>query len=212
MIDLIEFEKFSTYLQMTVKEVKTVIVGSTGVGKTCIAGRAFMPDFDPSMPPEPTLGAQFCEGSFPGLDNLYTIKFQIWDTAGQEAYKSLAPIFFKNAIIAILVFDLTNRKTLEELDYYGQLLNEQEPSCFRAVVGNKKDLEQERQVSFEEGQEYAKKLRSDFYIETSAFTGENVKQLFESLAQQDLPISTVQDSTVVPISQASKTGKKKCCK
>lgn len=196
---------------MSVKEAKTVIVGSTGVGKTSIAGRAFLPNFDPSMPPEPTLGAQFCEGTFPINEDGCYLKFQIWDTAGQEAYKSLAPIFFKNAVIAILVFDVTQKKTLEDLDYYAQLLNEQEPSCFRAIVGNKTDLEQQRQVSFQEGQEYAKKLRTNFYIETSAFNGENVNELFSSLAHQDLHFNEVQNSTVIPISQRNNS-KKKCCK
>lgn len=195
---------------MTDKEAKTVIVGSTGVGKTSIAGRAFVRNFDPSCPPEPTLGAQFCEGTFP-IEAGGNLKFQIWDTAGQEAYKSLAPIFFKNAVIAILVFDITSKKTLEELSYYAQLLDEQEPTCYRALVGNKIDLAQQRQVSYQEAQNYAKELGTNFYIETSAITGEGVNTLFSSLAQKDLKFKDVQNSAVIPISQRN-NNKKKCCK
>ncbi|KAK8890295.1 Ras- protein Rab-31 [Tritrichomonas musculus] len=194
---------------MTIKEAKTVIVGSTGVGKTCIAGRAFVANFDPKVPPEPTLGAQFCEGIFPIDDGGDQVKFQIWDTAGQEAYRSLAPIFFKNSVIAILVFDITKAKTLQELDYYSQILNEHEPNCFKAIVGNKIDLEDQRQVSPEEGRNYAKKVGTDFYIETSAFRNENINELFSSLAKQNLKF-IVQDPVVVPIRNTSEP-KKKCC-
>lgn len=174
---------------MTIKSAKTVIVGETQVGKTWLAMRAFLQNFDPSAVPQPTIGAEFFEGIYPIDEYGNSMKFEVWDTAGQEAYKPIAPVFFRNSVIAILVFDVTVKKTLESLDYYVKILNESEPDCFIAVVGNKIDLQEKRVISHAEGQNFAESIGSDFYMETSALTGEGVRELFCSLARQDVKIS-----------------------
>lgn len=171
---------------MSIKSVKTVIVGESQVGKTWLAMRAFLPNFDPNETPEPTIGAEFFEGIFPIDDNGNSMMFEVWDTAGQEAYKPITPVFFRNCVIAILVFDVSVKKTIESLDYYVDILHENEPDCFIAIVGNKIDLHGRRVISQQEGQMYANSIGSNFYMETSALTGEGVRELFSSLAHQDL--------------------------
>lgn len=169
---------------MTISVAKTVIVGEAQVGKTCIAMRAFSPTYDPTLTPDPTIGAEFWEGIFPIDEFGNSVKLEIWDTAGQESYKPLAPIFFQNSSIAVLVFDVTEPKTIDSLGYYNDILKEYEQDCFIAVVGNKIDLEDERKISYEEGKAYAEKIGSNFYMETSALTGEGVSELFSALAHQ----------------------------
>ena len=192
---------------MSVKVAKTVFVGDTGVGKSCIAKRAFTPNFDPSQAPGSTIGAEFYEGTIKVDNTGDSIKFEIWDTAGQEAYRALTPVFFKQSVIAIFVFDVTKRKTIEALDYYVKTLNEYEPDCFIAVVGNKIDLASQREISLDEGQEYANKVGTGFYLETSALTGEGVDLLFTTLAHQKLKFSDT--ATQGSVSIDSKTNEKK---
>lgn len=195
---------------MSVKVAKTVFVGDTGVGKSCIAKRAFTPHFDPSQTPDSTIGAEFYEGTIKIDDSNDSIKFEIWDTAGQEAYRALTPVFFKQSVIAIFVFDITKRKTIEALDYYVKTLNEYEPNCFIAVVGNKIDLASQREISSEEGQQYADKVGTGFYIETSALTGEGIGSLFTSLAHQKLNFSDIATQGTVSLDDKSKE-KSSCC-
>lgn len=165
---------------MTLEEVKakTVIVGDAGVGKTCIAKRAFSGQFDQFS--EPTMGSDFHEGIIETETRKF--RFEIWDTAGQEVYRSLAPVFFKDAVIAILMYDVTKPSTLETLDEFYNVIQDRAPNCFCAVVGNKIDLP--RAVKAEQGQEYAKKIGSTLFMETSALTGEGVNDLFQALASE----------------------------
>ena len=186
------------------KVAKTVIVGDASVGKTCLARRAFTKNFDPRT--EPTMGSEFFEGVRKMKDGT-TLKFEIWDTAGQEVYRALAPVFFKEAVIAILVYDVTRPETLSALDYYVDTLHELTPNCFIAIVGNKIDLN--RQVPFADGSAYAQKVKTDFYMETSALTGENVEQLFDCLAIQDLPFPKPSPASINI--NFVETTKKGCC-
>ena len=193
---------------MSTKSVKTVIVGETQVGKTSLAIRAFLHNFDQNIRPRPTLGSEFFEGTYP-IDNGNSIKFEVWDTAGQEAYKAITPIFFQDCIIAILVFDVTLKNTIKSLDYYVNILHENEPNCFIAIVGNKIDLQKDRVISREEGEMYAKSVGSSFYMETSALTGEGVEELFSSLAHQNLNFSKITET--VQLDEKSITNEKNCC-
>lgn len=193
---------------MTVKFAKTVIVGDAGVGKTCIARRQFMKHFDPQT--EPTMGAEFYEGTKPMKDgNL--LKFEVWDTAGQEVYPALAPVFFKESRIAILVFDVTKQKTLEALNYYVDTLNELTVNCFKAVVGNKIDLENQRQVSMKDGLNFAEKIGTKFYIETSAITGAGIDELFSSIALQDIEIPVPHCSPDLIYNNQTNSPSRSCC-
>lgn len=188
-------------------KAKTVIVGDAGVGKTCITRRAFSKDnFDALT--EPTLGSEFVEGLLTNNAG-EQIKFEVWDTAGQETYRSLAPVFVKNATIAIFVYDITKKESLAALDYFHDMVkNHSPPNCFIAVVGNKIDLESARAISRDQGSEYAEKIKSTLFVETSAVTGEGVDELFASLAnQKDLPYLT--DNKIAEAEPNSSKGN--CC-
>lgn len=188
-------------------KAKTVIVGDAGVGKTCITRRAFSKDnFDALT--EPTLGSEFVEGLLTNNAG-EQIKFEVWDTAGQETYRSLAPVFVKNATIAIFVYDITKKESLAALDYFHDMVkNHSPPNCFIAVVGNKIDLESARAISRDQGSEYAEKIKSTLFVETSAVTGEGIDELFASLAnQKDLPYLT--DNKIAEAEPNSSKGN--CC-
>ncbi|KAK8836510.1 Ras- protein Rab-31 [Tritrichomonas musculus] len=191
---------------METKIAKTVVAGNSGVGKTSIVGKALIPDFDLTKT-NPTLGSGFLSGNFPD-EKGEIINFQVWDTAGQELYSSLSPIFFKDAIIAILVYDVSQPDTLPALDKYIQILNDQEPSCFKAIVGNKIDLE--RKVSYSEGVAYSNRVKADFYIETSAYTEEGIKELFPTLALQKL-VFKIKPKSALDNQQKDSSERKKVC-
>ncbi|KAK8834590.1 Ras- protein Rab-31 [Tritrichomonas musculus] len=195
---------------MTISSAKTVIVGETQVGKTTLAIRAFLHNYDQTLKPRPTLGSEYFEGIIQINDEGDSVKFEVWDTAGQEAYRSISPLFFQDSAIALLVFDVTRPDTIKSLDYYADILHEREPGCFIAVVGNKIDLHSERKISRDEGEMYTRRIGSSFYIETSALTGEGVQELFFSLAQQNLTFSKHETIHVGNKTETNEKGSK-CC-
>ena len=112
------------------------------------------------------------------------IKLQLWDTAGQERFRAIIQSYFRNAVGGLLVFDITNRLSFEHLDGWLEEAKEgsSEHSIVFVLVGNKCDLEEKREVSEEEGLQYAQKHGMD-YIETSACSGNNVERAFNILAK-----------------------------
>ena len=106
------------------------------------------------------------------------IRIQIWDTAGQESFRSITRSYYKNSTCAFIVYDITSRKTFDNVILW---LKECKDMCFKDVliclVGNKSDLEGRRAVSFEEGENFAKDNNLMFF-ETSAKDGSNIQELF----------------------------------
>ena len=100
---------------------KTILIGEGGVGKTCIILRFLKNEYQEGIPI--TTGASFADKIIPIKEYDTNLEYKIWDTAGQEKYRGLAKIFYKNADIVILVYDITRRKTFEELKsyWYGQI-------------------------------------------------------------------------------------------
>ncbi|EAX96868.1 small GTP-binding protein, putative [Trichomonas vaginalis G3] len=186
-------------------QVKIVLVGEAGVGKTCICERLISDSY--SMQTAPTIGA--ANYSFTMKTDKQTLEFNIWDTAGQEKYRSLAPMYFAGAQVAILVFDLTQPHTLQGLDDFFELLRSRAPDCIHCLVGNKCDKPNERQVSDEEALAYAGKIGAIFYMETSAVTGQGIKDLFEQIANSNsIPIHEDELDFVQTDSTPAKKG---CC-
>jgi small GTP-binding protein len=98
------------------KTIKVVILGESGVGKTSIISRFINDTFDEEL--VTTTGASYVSKSMKFSDKNQVLNFEIWDTAGQEKYRSLTQIFYKDASIAILVYDITNKDSFEELQNY----------------------------------------------------------------------------------------------
>lgn len=159
-------------------EVKMVLLGDAGVGKSSLAQRFVSNNFKPYC--ETTIGASF-------MSKMMTvegkaIKCQIWDTAGQEKYHSLAPMYYRGAQAAILVYDITSRASLGRLKEWASELQTQGPENIKlAVAGNKSDLETKRQVDRDEAAAVAHDIGA-LFVETSAKNDTNVSALFCDLA------------------------------
>eukprot|EP01087_Luapelamoeba_hula_P022408 TRINITY_DN8006_c0_g1_i1.p1 TRINITY_DN8006_c0_g1~~TRINITY_DN8006_c0_g1_i1.p1 ORF type:complete len:335 (-),score=45.49 TRINITY_DN8006_c0_g1_i1:97-1101(-) len=162
--------------------VKTVIVGESAVGKSSLAIRLCKGIFYDSM--QNTVGAAYLNTVV--SVGLKKIKFELWDTAGQERYHSLAPMYYRDASIAIIVYDITCKLSFEKAKNWVAELQTQmnsEMTPILALVGNKADLASIRQVPAEEARQFAVEERL-VWTETSAATGANVHSLFEQLARE----------------------------
>ena len=159
--------------------VKLLLVGAASVGKTCIVNRIVFHDFKMETP---TVGAGNARVAIEANDGTCVL-FNVWDTAGSERYRSLTPMYFSGASVALLVYDITSEASFTALDSFVQLLHDRAPpNCKLVVVGNKLDLDAERKVSEEQGEEYAKKTHAEFFIETSAKDNINITALFQRCA------------------------------
>ena len=167
-------------------QCKLVLLGASNSGKTSLITRLVSNEFSPDI--LATLGAGLSTSDF--TVNNQTVKLNIWDTAGQENYKSLAKIYYRDAKVVFLVFDITSSDSMKELDYWIEEMSSisiDDKILF--IIGNKIDMEDQRVVSNEEGQEYANKHKAT-YIETSAKTGENVVKAFKNAATAFYEAST----------------------
>jgi small GTP-binding protein len=158
---------------------KIVVVGASGVGKTCIVNHLITRTFKEES--QPTIGVEF--KSYTLTSEEETIKLQIWDTASQKRFHSVSKADFRNAAGAILVFDLTQKATFEEVNMWINDLNTLcLPNAVILLVGNKNDLVDDRSVSDTEAQEWAKRYSLE-YLETSAKTGDHITDAFVRLGQ-----------------------------
>jgi Ras-related protein Rab-6A len=157
---------------------KLVFLGDIYVGKTSIINRFMYESFDTNY--QATIGIDFLSKTL-YLDDR-TVRLQLWDTAGQERFRSLIPNYIRDSSVAVVVFDITNRQTFTNCDKWVEdVKNERGNDAVVVLVGNKIDKPEERTVTSEEAQQKAKSLDA-VYIETSAKTGDNVKQLFKQIA------------------------------
>ena len=147
-------------------KIKTILIGESGVGKTNLINIAKKEKFNPNQ--VATVNCSFFKTEFLVED----IKFNIylWDTIGQEKLKSLTKIFFKNSKIVILVYDITNKSSLHQLDFWLKQVKETlGDNIVLGVLGNKKDLFMSEEVTEEEGESYAKSIGARWRL-TSAKT------------------------------------------
>lgn len=158
---------------------KIILIGDSGVGKTTISNWALTGSFNDNF--VPTVGGNYISKEIQVKSS--TVKLQIWDTAGDEQYRSLIPMFYRGTKGAILVYSICEKKTFQEINYFVQSLNERIPDVFKILVGNKSDMVNERKVSFEEGSQYADEIQAKF-IETSAKSGDCIDNLLQIAAEE----------------------------
>ncbi|KAM9365165.1 ras-related protein Rab-17-like isoform 2-T2 [Pholidichthys leucotaenia] len=158
--------------------VKMVLLGSSGVGKSSLALRFGKDQF---KSPCPTVGCAYVTQTVHLRDA--TLRFEIWDTAGQEKYHSVTPLYYRGAHAALLVYDITKRETFIRTQVWLQELEKLyiPGSVVIWLVGNKEDLAEDRQVSAQEGQSLASE-RGIHFTETSALRGDQVSELLQSVA------------------------------
>jgi small GTP-binding protein len=167
------------------ESIKVVLIGESGVGKTSIIAQFTKGLFNQDI--MSTNGATFSTKKKLFKNSNKYLSFEIWDTAGQEKYRSLAKMFFKDATVALIVYDITNTKSFNEIkDYWLNLVRENGPKkIIMYIVGNKCDLSDREAVKEEIAREYAKSENVPFWL-TSAKDSIGIDELFEELGNKYL--------------------------
>ncbi|KAB2094210.1 hypothetical protein ERO13_A02G129000v2 [Gossypium hirsutum] len=153
---------------------KVVLIGDSGVGKSQILARFARNDF--SLDSKSTIGVEFQTRTL--LIEHKSVKAQIWDTAGQERYRAVTSAYYRGAAGAMLVYDVTKRQTFNHIArWLEELRGHADKNIVIMLVGNKSDLEKQREVSTEDATEFAQK-EGLFFLETSALAAKNVETAF----------------------------------
>ncbi len=199
---------------------KIIIIGDTSVGKSNILSRYVKNEFSENQ--KSTVGVEL------GIKFLKTqginTKIQIWDTAGQERYRSITSSYYKGSHGCFIVYDITNESSFESVErWYEHVQKETSKDISIILVGNKCDLENERKVSKEKGEEKAKNLKCAFF-ETSALSNINIDKIFEALSnniyektggnknEEDIDIEFDGNNKGVNLNKDNNDAKKiKCC-
>eukprot|EP00168_Porphyra_purpurea_P012281 TRINITY_DN321_c0_g1_i3.p1 TRINITY_DN321_c0_g1~~TRINITY_DN321_c0_g1_i3.p1 ORF type:complete len:205 (+),score=36.65 TRINITY_DN321_c0_g1_i3:541-1155(+) len=162
---------------------KVVLIGDSGVGKSNLLSRFTRNEFN--LESKSTIGVEFATRSIQTEGK--TIKAQIWDTAGQERYRAITSAYYRGAVGALLVYDITKRLTFEGIErWLKELTDNADPNIVIALVGNKADLQHLRAVTADDGTALSAKHQVSF-IETSALDGSNVEEAFTPDPDRDLP-------------------------
>jgi len=160
-------------------EAKVVLLGDSGVGKSSIAMRYVNNTFSEAF--EVTIGGGYLQQVIRLKDNI-SLKLDIWDTGGQERFRALLQLYYREADAALICYDVTSDKSMDSCEYWVNELKSREEHCLLCLVGNKIDMPQgERRVENKKAEAFAA-AHGMLWLETSAKTGQNVDKLFERLA------------------------------
>ena len=200
---------------------KTIVIGDSGVGKSCLTVQAVHNKFEELY--RATVGFEFM--SFNIRINKVVIKLQIWDTCGQEVYKSLITGLYRNTSLAIIIYSVANKNSFQHVENWIKELKLNSSKNIKIIlVGNKCDLANERKISYQEGENLKKKHKLDYFLEASAKTGNNAKNILieaaKILYKGYSEIKTNEENNILNDSQSnsqkldsekSVKKKKKCC-
>jgi len=162
-------------------KLKILLIGDTEVGKTSIL-LSYTENYCPDSHLA-TIGVEYKVKRI--KTDKYNINLQIWDTAGQERFRSITKSFFRNTNGIIFVYDITNRRSFQNVKDWIRDAETRENGFEKILVGNKLDLAEKRKVVKDEAEEYAKSKKME-YIETSAKTGEKINDLYTKLVDMIL--------------------------
>ena len=193
------------------QKIKIMIIGETLVGKTAIITGYTKKVFGETY--LSTVGIDF--QNKPLNINGKKINVEIWDTAGQERFRNIAKNYFQSSDGFLLVYDITNKETFDKLnDWYDQIKTNAPENSKCMIVGNKSDLEENRQVKKEEGEKFANDKNLKFY-ETSAKDDKNINIVFETLSKEivndEKTVKRNKRSSQVLKKKNTKVEKKNCC-
>ena len=166
-------------------QCKVVLLGDSGVGKTCIIKRFVSNSFESNM--ITTNAANYCS-KMVKFENLgKSLLFDIWDTAGQEKYRALTKFFYKDAAVAILVYDISLKQSFENVKnyWYQQIQENGDKNMVLGIAGNKCDLYEEEAVPEAEAREFASSIGAIFGL-TSAQNNTGINELFQDVGKKYL--------------------------
>ncbi|CAH8357230.1 unnamed protein product [Eruca vesicaria subsp. sativa] len=159
---------------------KAVLIGDSAVGKSNLLSRFTRDEF--RLDSKPTIGVDFAYRNVRVCGK--TIKAQIWDTAGQERFRAITSSYYRGALGALLIYDITRRQTFQNIPkWLSELRGFSSPETVVVLVGNKSDLQQSREVEEEEGKSLAE-LEGLYFLETSALQNQNVEEAFLSMIER----------------------------
>ncbi|GAM23534.1 hypothetical protein SAMD00019534_067090 [Acytostelium subglobosum LB1] len=160
---------------------KCIVTGPPCVGKSSILLQFCEKEFSPEI--DTTVGVEFQTKTME-LDSAYKIKLEIWDTAGQESFRSITNNYYRGAHIALLVYDITNRQTFQFLgSWLEEITHMSSANIVTLLIGNKCDSNERRVVTHEEGARFARE-NNILFIETSAKDSTNVEKAFEEATRK----------------------------
>ena len=159
---------------------KIIVIGDSAVGKSSLTLRGTKDHFKDFY--TPTIGFEFL--SFNIRIKNQTVKLQIWDTCGQEVYRSLISSFYRNSSLAIIVYAIDNQESFDNLEsWLDEIKSQTHPNLRIFLIGNKADLEDQRLIKKESAEELVKDHNIDLFMETSAKTGFNAQDVFIKAAK-----------------------------
>ena len=199
-------------LKEEIVELKVILLGDVGVGKTNIISRYLSGEFNPSL--NPTVGSSYGEKRIKKEGITYLLK--VWDTVGQEKYNSITKLFVQGSHIIILVYSIDNLHSFQKLDFWHNFIKNtlKDDTYILAVIGNKRDLYENELVSEEEGKKYAEKMNANYALLSAKTDRQNIINFFDILLNEY--INKFGKNTNLSISlerksERSTINKKRCC-
>ena len=202
---------------------KMIVIGDAGVGKSCLTSQASKGIFEESY--SATVGFEFLV--FNVKLNEKVIKLQIWDTCGQELYRSLISSFYRNSSLAMMVYAINNKESFMHIEsWLKEVKLQSNPDIKVFLIGNKSDLEEERQVTLEEAKTFKEEHGIHYFSEASAKNGINAKEVFieaakllylEHLKYKDVNFQKLgndKNDVLIPVKVSKKNSNRKkggCC-
>ena len=202
----------SSTLNEEIVELKVILLGDVGVGKTNIISRYLSGEFNPSL--NPTVGSSYGEKRIKKEGITYLLK--VWDTVGQEKYNSITKLFVQGSHIIILVYSIDNLHSFQKLDFWHNFIKNtlKDDTYILAVIGNKRDLYENELVTEEEGKKYAEKMNANYALLSAKTDRQNIINFFDILLNEY--INKFGKNTNLSISlerksERSTINKKRCC-
>ena len=199
-------------LKEEIVELKVILLGDVGVGKTNIIRRYLSGEFNPSL--NPTVGSSYGEKRIKKEGITYLLK--VWDTVGQEKYNSITKLFVQGSHIIILVYSIDNLHSFQKLDFWHNFIKNtlKDDTYILAVIGNKRDLYENELVTEEEGKKYAEKMNANYALLSAKTDRQNIINFFDILLNEY--INKFGKNTNLSISlerksERSTINKKRCC-
>ena len=200
---------------------KMIVIGDAGVGKSCLTSKAARGVFDEQY--SATVGFEFL--TFNVKIDGKIIKLQIWDTCGQEIYRSLISSFYRNASLAMIVYSIDSKETFTHIEtWLKEVKLQSNPDIKIFLIGNKADLENNREVSTREAESFKEENGIHYFNESSAKTGLNAQEVFIQAAKllytehlkyktRANKTDTVGENVQVPVKIKNRTTERKqgCC-